>query len=163
MQLDDAYLSVLREFVMLVGADANALELDSEVSFEFDGMLAFIFMHPVQEAAVVDVEILQLREPQSESVNLERMLLLHQLNSITRFTHGAQAFVSVDNMLMISQSLPVQGLNGQQLADLMGQLLDTAANLRDTWSDLRSLIDQAGKNLQSATGSVSSINSSQFA
>lgn len=163
MQIDDVYLSVLREFVNLVGADASSLDLDSEVSFEFDGMLAFIFMHPVREAAVVDVEILQLREPQSEPVNLERMLLLHQLNSITRFTHGAQAFVSVDNMLMISQSLPVEGLTGQQLADLVGQLLDTASNLRDTWGDLRSLMDQAGKSLQSASALTSNLNPSQFA
>ena len=163
MQIDDVYLSVLREFVKLVGADSNALELGSEVSFEFDGMLAFIFMHPLEEAAVVDVEILQLREPQSEPVNLERLLLLHQLNSITRFTHGAQAFVSVDNMLMISHSLPVEGLSGQKLADLMGQLLDTAANLRDTWGDLRSLMDQAGQSLQSVNAPGSSFNPSQFA
>ena len=163
MQLDDVYLSVLREFVQLVGADSDSLELGSEVSFEFDGMLAFIFMHPLQEATVVDVEILQLREPLSEPVNLERMLLLHQLNSITRFTHGAQAFVSVDNMLMISQSLPVEGLSGQKLADLMGQLLDTASNLRDTWGNLRSLMDQAGQRLQSGNAPASSFNPSQFA
>jgi hypothetical protein len=91
------------------------------------------------------------------------MLLLHQLNSITRFTHGAQAFVSVDNMLMISQSLPVEGLSGQKLADLMGQLLDTASNLRDTWGNLRSLMDQAGQRLQSVDAPASSFNPSQFA
>jgi hypothetical protein len=145
MQFEEVYLQALREFVALTGADAGSLEVGSEVSFEFDGMLAFIFMHPVNEEAVIDVEIMQLQEPQSEPANLERMLLLHQLNSITRFTHGAQAMVSVDNMLMLSQALPVPGLNGPQLAEQMGQLLDTAADLRTAWDNLRALIAQTGE------------------
>lgn len=128
-----------------MGADASALALGNEVSFEFDGMLAFLFMHPVQEAVVIDVEILQLMQPRTEPANLERMLLLHQLNGITRFTHGAQALVSVDNMLMITQSLPLTGLTGQGLVDWMGQLLDTASDLNSTWNDLQSLIAQAGR------------------
>jgi Tir chaperone protein (CesT) family len=163
MRTDDVYLAVLREFVALSGADASALELGSEVSFEFDGMLAFIFMHPLHESVVIDVEILQLREPLAEPVNLERMVLLHQLNSITRFTHGAQACLSVDNMLMLSQSLPVEGLTGQGLADLMGRLLDSAVNLRAAWSDLRSLIAKAGQPVQTDRAKSMPLDAVQFA
>lgn len=163
MQTEDVYLQALREFFALTGVDTDAFDLGSEVSFEFDGMLAFIFMHAVNEEVLIDVEILQLQEPLSEPANLERMLLLHQLNSITRFTHGAQAFVSVDNMLMLSRAMPILGLSGQQLADRMGQLLDAAAELRTAWDNLRALIAQAGKPMTPSDSATPTIAPGHFA
>ncbi len=153
MQAEDVYLEVLREFVQIVGADAAALASGSEVSFEFDGMLAFVFFHPKEDAVVVDVEILQLHNLHQEPANLDRLLLLHQLNSITRFTHGATAHVSVDDMLLLSTVLPVRGLSGRALAECVGQMLDTASDLRAAWSDLRSLIRQAGQSVEASAAS----------
>jgi hypothetical protein len=150
MHADDAYLEVLREFVALTGSDATALDLGSEVSFEFDGLLAFIFMHPLHEQVVIDVEIFQLNHPTQHP---ERILMLHQLNSITRFTHGAQAYVTVDNMLVLNQSLPLSCLKGQQLTDLLGQLLDKAVELRLAWPNLRVLIQAEGRSVEQQTES----------
>lgn len=159
----DTYHLILREFAAAVGGDPAALEADTEVSFEFDGMLAFIFQHPSEDAAVIDVEILQLRDPTTEPANLERLMLLHQLNSVTRFTHGATAFLSVDQMLTLSRSVPLAGLSGQGLADVLSQLLDAAAGLRQSWDDLRALIRQAGEAAESQTGSVAMPMPGQFA
>jgi Tir chaperone protein (CesT) family len=163
MHFEDLYLNVLREFVTLVGADSSALELGSEVSFEFDGMKAEIFMHPMQEALVVDVTVLQLSEPMSDPASLERMLLLHQLNSVTRFTHGAQAHVSVDHTLMLSHSFPVAGLSGRELASLVGKIIDSALELRTMWNDLQSLISQERNRPASSSQAATLIMPGHFA
>lgn len=163
MDSSDSYLRVLREFAVTVGGEENALDMDTEVSFEHDGLLAFLFQHPTEDAVVVDVEIAPLRDALTEPSNLERLLLLHQLNSVTRFTHGASAFVSVDQMLMVSRTIPVQGLSGQALADALSELLDAAASLRQAWADLRGLIVQAGQVVESQTGAHAQPLPGQFA
>lgn len=159
----DHYQLILREFASAVGGDPAALEAETEVSFEFDGMLAFIFQHPTEEAVVIDVEILQLRDLSSEPSNLERLVLLHQLNSVTRFTHGATAFFSVDQMLTLSRSLPLAGLGGQDLADVLSQMLDAATGLRQSWDDLSVLIRQAGEVAQSPSAASAMPLPGQFA
>ena len=159
----DTYLLILREFATTLGGDAAALEEDTEVSFEFDGMLAFIFQHPSEEAVVMDVEILQLRDVTTEPANLDRLMLLHQLNSVTRFTHGATAFLSVDQMLTLSRSVPLAGLSGQGLADVLSQMLDAATGLRQSWDDLRSLIRQAGQQVDAPTDAGLAPTPGQFA
>lgn len=153
MNSSESYLRVLREFALTVSGQETDLDMDTELSFEHDGLLAFLFQHPTEDAVVIDVEITALREPLAEPSNLERLLLLHQLNSVTRFTHGASAFVSVDQMLMVSRTIAVQGLGGQALADALSELLDAAASLRQAWDDLRALIAEAGRavELQTAT------------
>lgn len=162
MSIDNYHL-ILREFAAAMGGDAAGLEADTELSFEFDGMLAFILQHPSEDAVVIDVEILQLRDLATEASNLERLLLLHQLNSVTRFTHGATAFLSVDQMLTLSRSIPLAGLSGQGLADVLSQMLDAATGLRQSWDDLRSLIRQAGQAAESKTTSVGMPMPGQFA
>ena len=145
------------------GADAAALDDGAELTFEYDGMLAFIFQHPSTDELVIDVEVFQLSEPRMESANLERLLLLHQLNGITRFTHGAQALVSVDNMLMVTRSHSLEGMSGQQLTLALDQMLDVAGDLRSMWSDLRSLITQAGQSLDAGGVLDVVIDPAQFA
>jgi hypothetical protein len=163
MHAEEAFHQVLSEFVALTGGDPSALEDGAEVSFEFDGMLAFFFAHPTQDAFVIDIEVMQLRDPSSEPANLERFLLLHQLNGLTRFTHGAQAMVSVDNMLMVSHSLPLQDLKGQLLTEALDQMLDVASDLRAMWTDLRSLIEASGQSLQSIKGNIAPVHPANFA
>ncbi len=163
MHAEEAFHQVLSEFVALTGGDPSALEDGAEVSFEFDGMLAFIFAHPTQDALVIDIEVMQLRDPRAEPANLERFMLLHQLNGVTRFTHGAQALVSVDNMLIVSQCLPLQDLKGGLLSGALDQMLDVASDLRSMWADLRTLIDAAGQSLQSIEGSSAPVHPANFA
>jgi hypothetical protein len=76
MRSEDRFLQVLREFVALSGGQGDAVDSGTEVSFEFDGMLAFIFMHPTEDMAVIDVEILALQDPGGNAVHRERMLML---------------------------------------------------------------------------------------
>lgn len=163
MRSDDLYQEVLREFVAITGGDASALDSGSEVSFEFDGMLAFIFAHPSEEQVVVDVEIVQLQGLRSEASNLDRLALLHQLNSITRFSHGGMAHLSVDDMLMLSRAVPMAGLTGKRLAEVTGESLDIAERLRSTWSDLRALLAEAGEAMSASTLSPPLLSPSQFA
>jgi hypothetical protein len=148
MSAQDRFVYTLREFVDLVGGDPASLDDGAELEFEFDGMLAFIFQHPQDDAVVIDIEVLQLRQPQTEPVNLERFLLLHQLNGLTRFTHGAQAQVSVDHMLMVTRSLPLSQMTGQKLAETLDQMFDVAADLRAMWTDLQALLGRTAKTLQ---------------
>ena len=163
MSSEDRFFQVLREFVALSGGQGEAVDSGTEVSFEFDGMLAFIFMHPTESMAVIDVEILALQEPGANAVNRDRMLMLHQLNSITRFTHGGTAFVSVDNMLMLSCNVGLDGLTGKDLAERLGQMLDAAGELRATWNNLRDLIVKAGQAAQGQTAAEMFLSPGQFA
>lgn len=163
MHTEEAFHQVLTEFVSLTGGDPSALKDSAEVSFEFEGMLAFIFAHPTQDALVIDIEVMQLRDPRSEPANLERFLLLHQLNGLTRFTHGAQALVSVDNMLMVSQVLLLKDLTGVRLSEGLDLMLDVASDLRSMWTDLRSLINTAGQSLQSIDTGTAPIHPASFA
>jgi len=86
-----------------------------------------------------------------DPVQRERLLLLHQLNSITRFTHGATAFVSVDNTLMLSREVAIEGLSGEGLKHTLAQVLDAATDLRAAWTHLRELIVRAGRAAQGQT------------
>ena len=87
MSTEQAYLQAVRDFVQALGADASGFDEGAEVSFEHDGLFAFIFLHPLEDRAVIDVEIFKLQDAGSEPAQRERLLLLHQLNSITRFNH----------------------------------------------------------------------------
>lgn len=138
--MSDQYLMVLREFVAIAGGDPQHTEADTEVCFEHDGMLAYFYLHPQEPQLVVDVEIMQLSEPAAEPRNLERMVLLHQLNSLTRFTHGALVHFSPDQMLVLSRSYPLESLTGQKVAEQAAELLDYAANLRASWDALGQLM-----------------------
>jgi hypothetical protein len=73
MSSEDRFFQVLREFVALSGGQREAVDSGTEVSFEFDGMLAFIFMHPTEDMAVIDVEILALQDPAANAVNRDRI------------------------------------------------------------------------------------------
>jgi len=140
MNMNDRYLILLREFVQAMGADPGAVGLETELSFEHDGMIAYLLPDPGQQIVVIDVEIMQIAEPAADSGNLERLLLLHQLNSLTRFSHGGSAFVSLDNMLVFSRQLGVERLSGQALAEALADAVDQAASLRSAWDRMRELV-----------------------
>lgn len=142
MDRNDQYLHVIQEFVAIAGAPPAPVGLDTEISYEHDGMLAHIFVHPQLEQAVIDIEIMQLAELTAELRNLERMVLLHQLNAVTRFTNGVAAFISLDNMLVVTRALRLTGLTGQGLAEAVAELFEHAAGLRAAWDELRQLVSQ---------------------
>ncbi len=140
MASSDWYVMVLREFVTLTGGDPGAVSQETELSYEHDGMLAHLLPHPDQEALVIDIEIMRIEEPAAQPRNLERLQLLHQLNGMTRFSHGGMVFLSLDNMLVFSRTVPLAGLTGQHLAETMADGLDQAGNLRSAWDQLRELV-----------------------
>ena len=142
MDRNQQYLQVVQEFVTIAGGQSDAVSLDTEISYEHDGMLAHLSMHPRLDHVVIDIEIMQLTEPTAEPRNLERMTLLHKLNGVTRFTHGAAAFISLDNMLVITRTIPLAEQSGQTLAGAVAELLQHAASLRAAWDELRQLISQ---------------------
>jgi hypothetical protein len=158
---DDAFLIALREFVRIIGADDGGLDEGTEVSFEHEGLLAFIFQHPDTGDVVMDVEVQALEAPLSDRGNLARFLLLHQLNGMTRFTHGAQALISADNLLIVTRSRAIAGLGGQDLVAMLDGVLDAALDLRKMWNDLKTLMDQTGRDLQA--GGVGATDPSRFA
>ena len=88
---------------------------------------------------------------------------MHQLNSITRFTHGATAFVSVDNTLMLSRELAIDGLSGEGLKHTLAQVLDAATDLRAAWTHLRDLIVRAGRVTQGQTEAEGLLSSHRLA
>ena len=52
MSTEQAYLQAVRDFVQALGADASGFDEGAEVSFEHDGLFAFIFLHPLEDRAV---------------------------------------------------------------------------------------------------------------
>jgi hypothetical protein len=163
MNRDEQYLHVIHEFIAIAGGSSSSVDPSSEISYEHDGMLAHLSLHPHFQQVVVDIEIIQLVEPAADALYLERMVLLHKLNGVTRFTHGASAFISLDNMLVVSRAISLTSLTGQALAEAVAELLQHAADLRSAWGELRQLLsrtiqDGAG---QSAAGVSSGIQ--QFA
>ena len=160
---EEAYLLALRDFVQTIGADPSALDEGTEVSFEHDGLLAFIFQHPDTGDVVMDVEVQPIDAPLMDKGNLARFLLLHQLNGLTRFTHGAQALISADNQLIVTRSQPVAGLRGQDLVNMLDGVLDAALDLRKMWNDLRTLMEQTGRDLQAGPSDGPAIEPSRFA
>jgi hypothetical protein len=57
----------------------------------------------------------------------------------------------VDNTLMLSREVAIEGLSGEGLKQVLAQVLDAATDLRAAWTHLRELIVRAGRAAQGQT------------
>ena len=137
-----AYTQLLQEFAFLLGAESAVVDENSGLEFEHDGLLVKIYPHPDFSKVAVDVEIFQIEETVSAEVNLQRFKLLHQLNSLTRFTSGSLATVTLENMLVLGCSADIQEINAQALVTLFNNMVQSGLDLRNMWSELWNLIEE---------------------
>lgn len=147
MNSDDEYLALIRDFAAVCQADPTQLDPSGEITLQFDGLVAAIYPDTERQALVIDIDIFRLQNPQGDPANLERLLMLHRLNSLTRFTHGGIASVCGDDMLTLSRSIGVRTLDGQELAAVLTELVDAATQLADAWTDMRQLIQSTAESL----------------
>ncbi len=151
MNWDTEYLDLIRKFAAACDADPNQLDPSGEILLHFDGLTAAIYPNAGLKSLVIDIDIFRLENPQADPANFERLLMLHRMNSITRFTHGAMAFVTGDNVLTLSRSVGVRDLDGEGLAALLIQMVDAANQLADAWTDMRQLMASTLASLDAST------------
>ena len=137
------YTQLLQEFSVLLGVESPEVDEYSGLEFEHDDLRIKIYAYPDFSKLAVDVEIFKVDESASPEINSQRFKLLHQLNSLTRYTHGALATLSLDNMLVLGCSAEIQELNAQGLVSMFNNMIESGLDLRNMWSALWNLIEMA--------------------
>ena len=135
------YTQLLQDFSVLLGADFPDIDASSGLEFAHDEVLVKIYPYPDMTKVAVDVEIFKLEHNVAPEVNEQRLRLLHQLNSLTRFTHGALATVNLDDVLLLGCSLEMQDLTAEGLVEVFNNMIESGLDLRAMWSEMWNLIE----------------------
>lgn len=138
-----AYTQLLQEFSVLLGVESPEIDENSGLEFEHDDLLVKIYAYPDFSKVAVDVEIFKIEESSSPEINEQRFKLLHQLNSLTRYTHGALATLTLDNMLVLGGSAEILEINAPGLVNMFNNMIQSGLDLRNMWSELWNLIEMA--------------------
>jgi hypothetical protein len=138
-----AYTQLIQEFTMLLGGETPDIDENSGLEFEHDDVRIKIYAYPDFSKIAVDVEIFKIEESSSAEINEQRFKLLHQLNSLTRYTHGALATLTLDNMLVLGCSAEIQETNAPGLVNMFNNMIQSGLDLRNMWSELWNLIELA--------------------
>jgi hypothetical protein len=136
-----AYTQLLQEFSVLLGVDSPEIDENSGLEFEHDDLLVKIYAFPDFSKVAVDVEIFKLDENASAEINEQRLKMLHQLNSLTRYTHGALATITLDNMLVLGGSAEILEINAPGLVSMFNNMIQSGLDMRNMWSELWNLIE----------------------
>jgi len=90
------------------------------------------------DSIILDAELMKL-DLTNREVNHDRFLILHQLNSVSRYATGMIAFISEQGMLSLGKMIPMISLGGGENVKLLQQEITTmiiAANdLYDQWNN----------------------------
>jgi hypothetical protein len=143
------YTQLLQEFSLLLGADFPEVDASSGLEFEHDDLLVKIYAYPDCTKVAVDVEIFKLEPSAEPEVNEQRLRLLHQLNSLTRFTDGALATVNLDNVLLLGCALDLETLTAEELVTVFNNMIESGLDLRAMWSEMWNLIEQVQNEIAS--------------
>lgn len=135
------YTQLLQDFSALLGADFPDIDAGLGLEFAHDDVLVKIYPYPDMTKVAVDVEIFKLEHNVAPEVNEQRLRLLHQLNSLTRFTHGALATVNLDDVLLLGCSLELQDLTAEGLVEVFNNMIESGLDLRAMWSEMWNLIE----------------------
>ena len=136
------YVKLIEQFAARLGVDVGQLDSDTALEFGHEDLVAQIYRHPTRESIVIDVQICEIDPYASEAVNLQRLLLLHQLNDAARFSHEALATVTPENVLLLTRTIALADMDAEALMLAFNDLIERARDLRDGWSSLWEAFDQ---------------------
>ena len=143
------YTQLLQDFSVLLGADFPEIDATSGLEFAHDDLVVKIYAYPDCSKVAVDVEIFKLEHNVAPEVNEQRLRLLHQLNSLTRFTHAAIATVNLDDVLLLGCALDLEGLTAEHLVTVFNNMIESGLDLRAMWSEMWNLIEQVQQEIAS--------------
>lgn len=91
------------------------------------------------DSIILDAELMKL-DLNNRDVNHDRFLILHQLNSVSRYATGMISFISEQGMLSLGKIIPMPSLSEEENSKLLLEEIETmiaAANdLYDQWNEL---------------------------
>ena len=91
------------------------------------------------DSIILDTELMKL-DLNNREVNHDRFLILHQLNSVSRYATGMISFVTEQGMLSLGKMIPMPLLSEEENIKLLLEEIETmiaAANdLYDQWNKL---------------------------
>jgi hypothetical protein len=146
------YVQIVSDYVKRLGIENQEITDQGVLEFEIEDMKIQLYRHPAQEAVILDAELFELGEAESAEAQAQRLMLLHQLNALTRFTHGCVAMVDPRRLLLVSRQLPLANLRVEVLQQALDELLDIGADLRDNWRVLSQVVQQTAETLSQPGG-----------
>jgi hypothetical protein len=88
---------------------------------------------------ILDAELMKL-DLNNREVNHDRFLILHQLNSVSRYASGMIAFITEQGMLSLGKIIPTPSLqeaeNIKLLLEEIETMIEAANDLYDQWNKL---------------------------
>lgn len=145
-----SHVSLMREFATLLGATDAEIQEGSGLEFEHDGLLVRVYPSVDASRILVDVELFRLDEPGRAGDDATTLKLLHQLNGLARVQGDALVSITLDNVVILSNSADVAQASGPQLVELFNQSIDGALGLRTLWTSLDLLVHQRREALADA-------------
>jgi hypothetical protein len=91
------------------------------------------------DSIILDAELMRL-DLNNREVNHDRFLLLHQLNSVSRYATGMIAFITEEGMLSLGKIIPMPSLSEEENIKLLMKEISTmvaaADDLYEHWNEL---------------------------
>lgn len=137
-----SYTTLMQAFVMQLGATDAAIQENSGLEFEHDGLRLQIYPCADARRVLIDIELFHLNEAGQAGHDATTFKLLHQLNNLARVQGDALVSITLDGMLMLSHNAEIAHTNATQLVNLFNQTLEAALSLRALWTSLDELVAQ---------------------
>lgn len=128
------YAKLMEDFAARLGVESGTLDGDSALEFGHDDLVVQIYRHPARAAVVIDVQICEVDPHASETLSLQRLLLLHKLNEAARFAHEAMATVTPENVLLLTRTIPLTDTDVEAFTAAFNELIERGVELRDGWA-----------------------------
>ncbi len=135
---NELYKTLITEFLTAAGGETGETVTDSDVvEFVYEDFVVHVCPHPDESLLLIEVQIFQCDLDDAKEA-FPRLLILHKLNAVARFTNQTVAFIDSDDMLTVSRTFRLNELDGDKLAGSIDTLLEQAASLQKAWETLQS-------------------------
>lgn len=123
-----SFEKLLESFLDSLGHDLLAGKGSGGFEFQSGDFIVRVFSDSSEpERIVVEVDVRQLETP--ETANAPLLLMLHRLNEAARPAHFWSATIDEKDLLLLSTSLPLVGVDAVRLQELVSEALDRAESL----------------------------------
>lgn len=94
------------------------------------------------DSIILDAELMKL-DLNNREVNHDRFLILHQLNSVSRYATGMVSFITEQGILSLGKMIPMTLLSENEniklLLEEIATMIAAANDLYDHWNELNSV------------------------
>lgn len=142
MSYDTRWSSLLSGLMAQMSGDDGSTEISANhvLTFEHDGLVIELSLHPTQPRVMLSVEILALDSVHDDAINQDRFRTLHHLNALSFFEHSTTAVVTPSDLLVLCAQLDLRALESHELIDQVNLMVERAKYLRDSWGQLGALL-----------------------